>query len=432
MVEDPSNRRTRRSLRSPVAALRSVMAFDSFERDPDRRRIRRAASQADLRRIARRRVPRGVFDYLDGAAEDELTARANRAAYDRRTFSPRVLVDVAEVDPSTDLFGRRLPMPVVLAPTGFTRMFHPDGELAVARSAARADLPYTLSTLATRSIEEVAEAADGAGDGPRWFQVYVWRDRGLVEDMVARAKAHGYEALVLTVDNAVLGRRDRDVRNGFTLPPKLGLRTLVDGVRHPSWTWAFATAEPITFANVSASARPGPSMGDGTTAASLSAYVNTQFDPGVAWADLDWLRSIWDGPLLLKGIQSVDDARRAVDAGVEGIVLSNHGGRQLDSVPATLDLVAPVRDAVGDGPTVLVDGGVRRGSDVLKAVALGADAVQIGRAYLYGLAAAGEVGVTHVLDRFADDLRRTMALLGVTSIDDVGPDALGPDAPDPA
>jgi L-lactate dehydrogenase (cytochrome) len=395
-----------------IETLRSVLRFRRLELDPVARRLARAASVADLRAMARRRLPRGVFDYIDGGAEDERTMAANSAAFAAVSFRPRVLRDVGNIDPSTTLLGRRLPLPLVLAPTGFTRIADPDGELAVARAAGRAGLPYTLSTLSTRSIEEVAEA----GAGPKWFQVYVWRDRGLVKEMVGRAATAGYEALVLTVDTAVLGRRERDVRRGFSLPPKIGLGTLVDGVAHPSWTWRFLRSEPIRFANVADTA----SAGDGSTAVTLSEYVNTQFDPGLSWRDVEWMRSVWAGPLVIKGVQTTDDARLAADAGVEAIALSNHGGRQLDSAPATLDLVAPVADAVGDRLEIVCDGGVRRGSDIVKAVALGARACMAGRAYLYGLGAAGERGVDYVLGLLDADVRRTMALVGASSVAELG------------
>jgi L-lactate dehydrogenase (cytochrome) len=401
-----------------IETLRSVLRFRRLELDPVARRLARAASVADLREIARRRLPRGVFDYIDGGAEDERTMAANEAAFAAATFRPRVLRDVGEVDPSTTLLGRPLPLPLVLAPTGFSRIADPDGELAVARAAARVGLPYTLSTLSTRSIEEVAAASAG----PKWFQVYVWRDRGLVKEMIGRAATAGYEALVLTVDTAVLGRRERDVRRGFSLPPTIGLGTLLDGAMHPGWTWRFLRYDPIRFANV----RESASVGDGSTAVTLSEYVNTQFDPGLSWRDVEWMRSVWAGPLIIKGIQTVDDARLAADAGVEAIALSNHGGRQLDSAPATLDLVAPVVDAVGDLIEVICDGGVRRGSDIVKAVALGARACMAGRAYLYGLGAAGERGVDHVLGLLDADVRRTMALLGASSVAELGRELVDP------
>jgi L-lactate dehydrogenase (cytochrome) len=401
-----------------IETLRSVLRFRRLELDPVARRLARAASVADLREIARRRLPRGVFDYIDGGAEDERTMAANEAAFAAAKFRPRVLRDVGEVDPSTTLLGRPLPLPLVLAPTGFSRIADPDGELAVARAAARVGLPYTLSTLSTRSIEEVAAASAG----PKWFQVYVWRDRGLVKEMIGRAATAGYEALVLTVDTAVLGRRERDVRRGFSLPPTIGLGTLLDGAMHPGWTWRFLRSDPIRFANV----RESASVGDGSTAVTLSEYVNTQFDPGLSWRDVEWMRSVWAGPLIIKGIQTVDDARLAADAGVEAIALSNHGGRQLDSAPATLDLVAPVVDAVGDLIEVICDGGVRRGSDIVKAVALGARACMAGRAYLYGLGAAGERGVDHVLGLLDADVRRTMALLGASSVAELGRELVDP------
>ncbi len=387
--------------------LRSVLRFEPIELDPVERRLRRAACVADLRHIARRRLPGGVFDYIDGGAEDERSLAANVDAFAARTFVPRVLRDVGTIDTSTTLLGRTLPYPLVLAPTGFTRIADPEGELAVARAADRARLPYTLSTMSTRSIEEVAAVNGGA----KWFQVYVWRDRGLVKDMIERAQTAGYEALVLTVDTAVLGRRDRDVRNGFTLPPKLGLGTILDGALHPAWTWAFVRSDPIRFANV-----VGRGVEDGSTAVSLADHVARQFDSSLSWHDVDWLRSIWDGPIVLKGIQSVADAHLAADAGVEAIALSNHGGRQLDGAPAILDLVAPVADAVGDRLEIICDGGVRRGGDIVKAVALGATACMAGRAYLYGLAAGGERGVDHVLRLLHSDMRRTMALVGIGTV----------------
>jgi L-lactate dehydrogenase (cytochrome) len=397
--------------------LRSVLRFRRIELDANKRRLARAANVDDLRVIARRRLPHGVFDYIDGGAEDERTMRANRDAFAGVTFQPRILREVGTVDVGTTLLGHPLDYPLVLAPTGFTRIADPQGELAVARAAARAGLPYTLSTMGTRSIEEVAAVCMGR----KWFQVYVWRDRGLVKDMVDRAAQHGYEALVLTVDTTVLGRRERDVRHGFTLPPKLGLGTLIDGARHPGWTWAFVRSDPIVFANV---AGRGSAVDDGSTAISLAAQVNAQFDPGLAWADVEWLRSIWNGPIVLKGIQTVDDARLAADAGVEAIALSNHGGRQLDSAPATLGLVAPCADAVGDRVEIICDGGVRRGSDIVKAVSLGARACMAGRAYLYGLGAAGEQGVDFVLKLFKSDMRRTMALLGAAGIAELGRDTV--------
>ncbi|MDY7101424.1 MAG: alpha-hydroxy acid oxidase [Actinomycetota bacterium] len=394
----------------PVETLRSVVRFGPVETDRTERRLARAASVADLRRIAQRRLPGGVFDYIDGGAEDERTLDANARAFATTTFRPRVLRGIEKVDTGSTLLGRPVAYPLALAPTGFTRIADPDGELAVARAAERAGLVYTLSTLSTRSIEEVRAVSDGR----LWFQVYAWRDRGLVREMIERAAGARYEALVLTVDTAVLGRRERDVRRGFSLPPSIGPGTIVDGVLHPAWSWAFVRSEPIRFANV-----VGRDVGDGASPVSLSDYLNSQFEPALAWSDVDWLRSVWDGPSVVKGIQTVDDAVRAADAGVEAIALSNHGGRQLDGAPAIFDLVAPVADAVGGRTEIICDGGVRRGSDIVKAVAAGATAAMAGRAYLYGLGAAGERGVDRVLGWFAADMARTMMLVGAATIDEL-------------
>jgi L-lactate dehydrogenase (cytochrome) len=396
-----------------IDTLRSVLRFRPVELNPVERRLAKTANVSDLRSAARRRLPRGCFGYIDGGAEDELSLRRNVAAYRRAEFRPRVLRDVSGVDISTTLLGRPLPLPLVVAPIGFTRVASPGGELDVARAAARHGVPFTLSTLATRSIEEVAAVSAG----PKWLQVYVWRDRGLVKDMLARAERAGFEAICITVDTAVLGRRERDVRNGFTLPPRLGLDTLLDGARHPAWTWGFVRAEPITFANLTGGGAPAADQ-----AVNLADYINSQFDPALSWRDLDWFRATWSGPILLKGIQTVADARLAADAGVDAIVLSNHGGRQLDGAPAILELVPPVADAVGDRTEIICDGGVRRGSDIVKAVALGARACMTGRAVLYGLGAAGQRGVEHVLSLLDSDVRRTMALTGHQRISELTPD----------
>lgn len=398
------------AVRSSIASFRSVVRFKSYETDRLERRLAKAASVADLRAIARHRLPGGVFDYIDGGAEDERAMAANEEAFARVSFRPRVLRGIAETDISSTILGRPAAFPLVLAPTGFTRIANSAGELAVARAACRAGLPYTLSTLSTRSIEEVRSVSDGR----LWFQVYAWRDRGLVEEMVARAAAADYEALVLTVDTPVLGRRERDVRRGFELPPRIGPGTIIDGARHPGWTLDFVRSEPIRFANVI-----GHSVGDGATPVALSTFVGSQYERSLSWRDVDWLRSIWSGPILVKGIQSVEDAILAADRGVDAIVISNHGGRQLGDAPATFGLVAPIADAVGGRIEIICDGGIRRGTDIIKAVAEGATACMAGRAYLYGLAAAGERGVDRVLTWFADDMHRTMALIGARTVGDL-------------
>ncbi len=397
-----------------IETVRSVVQFRPIELDPVARRLSRAADIGDLRRIAKRRLPAGVFDYIDGGAEDEISLERNVGGFRRLELRPRVLRDVSKIDTATTILGRPRPLPLVLSPTGFTRIADPQGELAVAKAAAKHGIPYSLSTMGTRSIEEVA----GASNGPLWFQVYTWRDRGLVKDLLDRAAAAGYEAIILTVDTAVLGRRERDVRRGYTLPPKVGLDTVLDGILHPAWTLDFLRNEPIKFASVASD----NAADDGSSAVSLSEYINSQFDPALSWADVEWLQSAWDGPIVLKGIQTIADAKLAVEAGVDAIALSNHGGRQIDGAPSIIELVEPVAQEVGGSIEIFCDGGVRRGSDIVKALALGATACMAGRAYLYGLGAAGERGVDHVLEFLAAGMERTMALSGVQRVTDIDRD----------
>ena len=395
--------------------FRSVVRFRKFETDPVARRLRTAMTVEDLREIARRRLPQGVFDYIDGGAEDERSLANNAAGFARLEFQPKVLCDVSELDTHTTLLGKRISMPLVLAPTGYTRLTHSQGELSVARAAARADVPYSLSTMSTRSIEEVADVSPAQ----KWFQVYTWKDRGLVKELIDRAAAAGYDALWLTVDTAVLGRRERDVRRGLIIPPEIGPAMIIDGILHPAWTYDFITHEPLAFANVVDHADKGV-----TDAMPMAQHVMQNFDQRLSWNDVEWLQSIWSGPIVLKGIQTVEDAVRAVAAGVQGIGLSNHGGRQLDDAPSPIELVEPVAQAVQGRAAIICDGGVRRGSDIVKAIALGADACSIGRPYLYGAAAAGERGVDHVLQFFREGLERTMALTGRRSIAEIDRDVV--------
>ena len=406
-------------------SLRAVLRFRKLEPNPNRRRLATSADVDDLRRLAKKRLPAGVFDYIDGGAEDELTLARNARAYQTLGFRPRVLRDVSAVDPSCTLLGQPTPLPLALAPSGFTRIAHPQGELAVTRAAARLGVPYTLSTMGTRSIEEMAAASDSVGwggDGERrlWFQVYVWKDRQLLRDMIERCAAARYEALVVTVDAPRLGRRERDVRRGMELPPKLGLGTIVDAMLRPSWTWQFLRNDPIMFANVTTS-NSGIDSPDGSSAIDLADHLSEQFDASLSWDDIDWFRSIWDGKIIVKGIQTIEDALLCVERGVDAACLSNHGGRQLDGAPAPIDLVTPCRDAVGDSIEIIVDGGARRGSDIVKARALGADAVMTARPYLYALGAAGEPGVDWLLDFFDDGMRRTMALCGASTVNELSP-----------
>ena len=374
--------------------------------DPTTRQLARVASIPDLRLLARRRAPRAVFDYTDGGAGDEISLRRSRAAFARVEFQPRVLQDVSSIDMTTTILGAPAAMPLVFAPTGFTRMMHTEGEPAVARAAERAGIPYALSTMGTTSIERLASEVPR---GRRWFQLYLWRDRGASRDLVARAQEAGYEALVLTVDTPVAGARLRDVRNGLTVPPSLSVRTFAEGALHARWWFDLLTTEPLEFASLN--------RFDGTVAE----LIAQMFDPALTMRDLAWLREIWTGPLVVKGITTVEDARAVVDAGADALVVSNHGGRQLDRAPTPLERLPGVVDAVGDRAEVYVDGGILSGGDVVAAVALGARAALVGRAYLYGLMAGGERGVQKAAEILAKEVAGTLALLGVTSVVDLRP-----------
>jgi L-lactate dehydrogenase (cytochrome) len=364
-------------------------------------RLASAASIWDLREIARSRTPRAAFDYTDGGAGEEIALRQSRDAYRRVEFTPTVLRDVSEVDTSITLLGEPCSMPLGFAPTGFTRMMQHEGEPAVARAAARAGITYALSTLGTTSPEDVAKAAPNLN---RWFQLYLLKDRGSSEELLNRAQAAGFSAVILTVDTPIPGARLRDIRNGLTIPPSLTLKTLFDVARHPAWWYNLLTTEPLEFATFR--------NFDGTVA-ELMTHI---FDPTLNWSDLDWLRQQWKGPLVVKGIMSVEDARKAVDHGADAVVVSNHGGRQLDRAPNTFEVLPPIVDAVGDRIEVYVDGGVMDGADVVAAVAQGATAAFVGRAYLYALMAGGEHGVDRALQMFNEGIIRTMQLLGVTSV----------------
>ena len=371
------------------------------------RRVAAAATIADLRRIGKRRTPRSVFDYVDGAAEQEISLRRAREAFARVEFRPRVLRDVSEVDATRVVVGSRSSLPLVLAPTGFTRMMHHEGERAVARAAARAGIPYTLSTMGTVSVEDVAAVAP---DAERWFQLYLWRDREASLQLIRRAREAGYSALVLTVDTAVAGRRIRDVHNGLTVPPSLTLRTLADMSIHPSWWFNLLTTEPLEFASLTHS---------GGTVADL---VDRMFDPSASLAELAWLREQWPGRIVVKGIQDPEDAQVVAELGIDGIVVSNHGGRQLDRAATPLEVLPEIVDAVSGRTEVLLDTGIMDGADIVAAVANGARGCLVGRAYLYGLMAGGEHGVDRALSILRDQVTRTMRLLGVTSLDELTPE----------
>jgi L-lactate dehydrogenase (cytochrome) len=377
-----------------------------FVLDATERRLKRAVSVADLRRIARRRTPRAVFDYTDGAADGELSLNRARAAFSRVEFTPSVLRDVSRIDTGRDILGRRSALPFAFAPTGFTRMMHTEGEPAVASVAGEVGIPYTLSTMGTTTIEDVATAAPGTR---RWFQLYLWRDRAFGKDLVQRAEAAGYDTIMLTVDTPVAGLRRRDVHNGLSIPPALSLRTVLDGALHPNWWINFLTTAPLAFASLE------------STNGTVAEMIDRVFDPALGIADVEWLRGTWPGKLVVKGIQSVDDARRVVDAGADAVLLSNHGGRQLDRAPVPIELVPPTVEAVGDRAEVLVDTGITHGADIVAAIAMGAQAALVGRAYLYGLMAGGRAGVARAVEILSGEIVRTMQLIGVTSVDELRP-----------
>lgn len=386
--------------------LKPLLRAKPLRLDPTERRLADALTIGDLRKVARRRTPRSVFDYTDGAAEAEISLRRARSLFRNLEFQPSILQDVSAIDTTTDMLGKPAAVPFSFAPTGFTRMMHHEGERAVVRVAERRGIPYALSTMGTTSIEDVAAEAP---DARKWFQLYVWKDRSAGEDLMARARAAGFEALQLTVDVPVAGARLRDTRNGFSIPPALSVKTVLDAGTHPAWWINLLTTAPLTFASLQ--------TWDGTVAELLDKL----FDPTMTIADLEWLRASWDGPLIIKGIQTVEDARRVVDAGADAVVLSNHGGRQLDRAPVPLRLLPDVAEAVGDRAEVWVDTGILSGADVVAALALGADATMVGRAYLYGLMAGGERGVDRAAEILTREVRRTMALLGVRTVAELGP-----------
>ncbi|MEM7727761.1 MAG: alpha-hydroxy acid oxidase [Pseudomonadota bacterium] len=362
-------------------------------------KLRDARSIDDLRDLARRRLPRMVFDYLDGGAEDEIALRANRSAFETATLTGRVLRDISSVSTETTILGETISAPVIIAPTAASRLFHPRaGERAVAAAANDAGLPYAVSTLATTRFSDIATIQSG----PKWLQLYVWRDEALVDQMLDDALAAGFTALILTVDTPVAGKRERDPRNGFSIPPKVNLKTATQALARPRYLLDVATSSKIVPANV-----PKPAEG-----LDIMAFINSQFDPGVDWSYLERLVARWPGPVLVKGIAHPDDGLRALDIGAAGIWVSNHGGRQLGQSPATLDLLPPIRAAVGSEATVILDGGIRRGSHIAIALDRGANAVAIGRPYLYGLAAAGSNGVAKALDILRLEYELALSLTG--------------------
>jgi len=394
--------------RTPRARdLAPLLRFKQPTWSPKERRLERSLTVEDLRRVAKRRTPRAAFDYTDGAADSEVSLARAREAFADVEFRPAILRDVSAVDTSREVLGQRVALPFGIAPTGFTRMMQTEGEIAGATAAEAAGIPYSLSTMGTTSIEDVAAAAPG---GRHWFQLYMWKDRERSMALVDRAAKAGYDTLLVTVDVPVAGARLRDVRNGMTIPPTLTPRTVANALPRPAWWINFLTTEPLAFASLD------------SWSGTVAELLDTMFDPSVTYDDLVWIRDQWPGKVVVKGVQTVDDARRCADLGVDAVLLSNHGGRQLDRAPVPFHLLPEVVAAVGEDVEVHLDTGIMSGQDVVAAVAHGARFTLIGRAYLYGLMAGGRDGVDRVIDILRGQVERTMRLLGVSTLDELNPD----------
>lgn len=377
--------------------------------------LQRAFNIADLRLMARRRLPRMVFDYIDGGADDECTLRANVERFRAHRLTWRALQDVSELSTATTVLGSPTALPLILTPTAAQRLFDPTGgEVAAARAAAAAGIIYSLSALATTSIEATAAASSGQ----KWFQLYVWKDRGLAREMLGRAKAAGYTAAILTVDVPVAGNRERDLRNDFTVPPRVTARTIAQALACPGYLWRLWTSPTLRPESV---VHAIPAIGGG-----IIHFLNSQIDHTLSWKDVAWMIDEWGGPFAIKGISTAADAEQCVRVGARGVWISNHGGRQLDTAPATIDVLESIVQQVGDRAEVILDGGIRRGTDIIKALALGARAVAVGRAFLYGLAAGGEAGVARAIELLATELRRDLALLGCTDVRNLPRDCVLP------
>ncbi|WP_264039990.1 alpha-hydroxy acid oxidase [Mycolicibacterium hodleri] len=405
-MNDSTNHLTRRRIPSRHD-LAPLMQFKKPEFDATKRRLDKALTIEDLRRIAKRRTPRAAFDYTDGSAEAELSIARARQAFSDVEFHPAILRDVSKVSTGWDVLGAPVAMPFGIAPTGFTRMMHTEGEIAGAHAAARAGIPFSLSTMGTTAIEDV-KAANPLGRN--WFQLYMWKDRDKSMALVERAVAAGYDTLLVTVDVPVAGARLRDKRNGMSIPPALTLRTVANALPRPQWWIDFLTTEPLAFASLD--------RWSGTVAELL----DTMFDPTVTFEDLAWIKSQWPGKFVVKGVQTVADARAVADLGVDAVLLSNHGGRQLDRAPIPFHLLPEVVREVGKDVEVHLDTGIMSGADVVAAIAMGARFTLIGRAYLYGLMAGGEAGVDRAIEILSGQVERTMRLLGVTALEELTPD----------
>ena len=388
------------------AELFELLQFKKPEFDAKKHRLDSALTIDDLRRIAQKRTPRAAFDYTEGAAEGEISLARARQAFQDVEFHPSILRDVSSVDTSCEIWGGPSALPFGIAPTGFTRLMQTEGEIAGASAAAAAGIPFSLSTLGTTSIEDVKAANP---HGRNWFQLYVMRDREISYELVRRAAASGYDTLFFTVDTPVAGARLRDKRNGFSIPPQLTFKTIANAIPRPWWWFDFLTTPKLEFASLS------------STGGTVGELLDAAMDPSISFSDLDIIRSMWPGKLVVKGVQNVEDSRTLADLGVDGIVLSNHGGRQLDRAPIPFHLLPTVVDAVGDRIEVAMDTGIMNGADIVAAYALGARFTLIGRAYLYGLMAGGQAGVERAIQILRDQIERTMKLLEASSLADLGP-----------
>jgi L-lactate dehydrogenase (cytochrome) len=373
-------------------------------------RLDKVLNIEDLRKIARRKLPAPLFNYIDGGSDDESNVHGNTRAFDSTKLVPEYLVDVANIDLSTKVLGREISMPLFLSPTGMTRLFHHDGETAVSKAAAAAGTYYSLSTLGATTIEDVARVCDG----PKCFQIYVMKDRSLTREFIQRCKDAKFDSLALTVDIPVGSNRERELRYGFAMPPKLTLAGFAGFAARPAWVYRSLTHPAAIMANVAHKIQEGS-----TKSTSLMEYIDGQFDPSVTWDDMEWMLSEWGGPFAIKGILSPADARKAVDVGVSAIMVSNHGGRQLDGALSAFEALGPIVDEVGGECEIICDGGIRRGTHVLKALARGATACSMGRPYLFGLAAGGQAGVKKAVELLRAEIETDMGLLGCRNISEI-------------
>lgn len=379
--------------------------------------LSRCHNIADLRLMAKKKLPAPMFHYLDGGSDDEWSLGRNTAVFDDYELLPACLRNVERIDLSTTLLGTRVDLPFFLAPTGMSRLFHHHKEMGVASAAAKFGTLYSLSTVGTTSLEDIAALPDLA----KLFQLYIFKDRGLTREFIERCRAAGYQALCLTVDTPLAGNRERDLVHGMSMPPRFSLKSMLSFLLHPDWGFNVLRHPDFRLANV---VHRVDAIGSGTV--SLVEYINAQLDRTVTWDDAAWIIEQWQGPFVIKGLQTAEDAKQAMNIGASAIMISNHGGRQLDSTPAPLDCIAPMRDEIGDALELIVDGGIRRGTHIVKALALGADACSLGRAYLYGLAAGGQAGVERSLELLRAELQRNMALLGCTSVSEITEDKVRP------